>query len=219
MKKPLTMSVLGFVILGACVQKASAWGFLDHRCCGNICCKQYNAFSPFCCATPNGTYPVPGHGYGGAPALSFPGAGGNLGELPDPNMMGGAAPDASAAPPVYNGPFPNSANPVPGNGPQAFQQGVPPRPWPNGPAMMNSPGYTPAYPGFMAYGPANGPAAAPYYPGFSGYGPVNGPAAAPYYPGFTGYGPTNGTAAPPYYPGFTPNGAGNGVGRYGSSQK
>jgi hypothetical protein len=185
MRKLLAISLVGFATVGAGAPRTAAW-FGDHKCCANICCRQYNAFSPFCCDGAVGG-PMPGYGYGGSPACSFPGGEGNLGELPAPGMIGGPVTAAPITPPANGAPTARSPIMAPGYI-QGWQPGGTARPGPAWGTGMTNPGGVPgSYPG---YAPANGTGAPPYYPGVMGYGT----AAPPYYPGATGYGPANGFA-------------------------
>ena len=173
MSKLIAVALVSFVTVGVCVQKASAW-LLDHRCCANICCRQYNAFSPFVCEGPV-CNAMPGHGYGGLPTGAFPGGHGYPGELPPPGMLGEPVPNGSAAPPAINGPVPGSPGPTPADNPQAFRPGTSMQPWPVwGPGMMNPSAVPGPYPGFTGYGIGNGNGVPFRYPGLTGYGPANG---------------------------------------------
>jgi hypothetical protein len=175
MKTMSAVFLVGFVTLGSGAQKASAWwpwdAIFHNDCCPRICCKQYNAFSPFCC---EGFNPVPGYGYGGSPACAFSDGQGYLGELPAPGTVAGPATNTPATPPANVGTAPNSSATAPGNA-QVSQPGVPVRTWPAwGPGMMNPAGVPGFQPGFMNHGPASAISGPSYYPGFSGYGQANG---------------------------------------------
>jgi hypothetical protein len=182
MRKLIAISFVSFVTLGVNVPSASAWwlwdGLCGHGCCAPICCRQYNAFSPFCCE--GAYYPMPGYGQDGSAACSFSGDQGYLGELPAAGAMGDAVPNGQAVPPANNQPTnnqpaPGSSAPAPRDNPQTLRPAMPPQAFPTwGTGMMN-PGNVPGtYPGFPSYGPVNGNGLPSYNPGFTGYGPTNG---------------------------------------------
>lgn len=163
----IAVSLLGWVALGSGASNASAWWpwdalFSHHDCDGHICCRQYNAFSPFCCEGAVGYYD------GGSPACLYQGDQAYLGELPAPGVITGPTRNTPATPG-------NSAPPMVGNNAQAIPPGIGPRPGPVwGPGMMNPTGIPGYYPGFLNYGPASGVGGPSYYPGFIGSGPANG---------------------------------------------
>src|SRR5438132_14364389 len=171
MKRMIPVSLVGLVLLGSGGPRASAWWPWDSLFSNHQCCKQYNAFSPFCCEGPGGCCPMPCSGAGGSPACLFPDGQGFLGELPAPGVIAGPAVTAPATPPASVGSPRNSGPTVPRNNVQAIQPGMGPRPGPAwGGGMMNPPGVPGYYPGFMNYGPASGMGGPSYYPGFTGYG-------------------------------------------------
>ncbi len=180
MRKLIAIWAFGFATLGVGAQKASAWPLLDHlfgrqRCCANSSCRQYNAFSPFCCDGAGGYGPLPGYPYGASQASSFPSGQAYLGELPAPGAIGGQVLNAPAAPPVNGVPTLSSPQGTSSDSTRAGQPGVPARPWPAwGPGMMNPAGVPSYYPGLTGYPPANGTGVPSYYPGFTGYPPANG---------------------------------------------
>src|SRR5438876_2219634 len=97
MKTIIAVCLICFVTLGS--QKAAAWWpwdtIFNRDCCPRVSCKQYNAFSPFCC---EGGYPMPGYGYAGSPACSFSDGQGYVGELPAPTTVADPAMNAPATP-------------------------------------------------------------------------------------------------------------------------
>ncbi len=171
MKKLLFSATLALLACGlsATPSFAHAFGlFTCHRCCGRccsmkICCRQYNAFTPFCCGNIccNGCCPFGGGGPGPAPY-------GPLACGPDGCLDGGALPPgALPAPPA-----------APATGPA-----LPTKPLPTGTTSLYPPaaadgavqsaGYYPGY-GYgynRPYGYGYGPA--------SGYGPMVAPAFNP----------------------------------------
>jgi hypothetical protein len=179
MRKLIAVSLVSFAILGADVRTASAWCLLDalggHGCCAHICCRQYNAFSPFCCEGAAGYCPMPGYGYGGSPGCSFSGDQGYLGELPTLGTTAEPAVNGQALPPANTQPAPNSSVPTPRENTQALRPAIPPQTFPAWGGGMTNPGNV------------SGP-----YLSYPGYGPVNGNGVPSSYPGFTGYGPANG---------------------------
>ncbi len=155
MKKLIGIAILTTAALVLTSAEASAWKFplLPCKCCKNICCTQYNAFSPFCCDG----MPMNGGGHGpmypgAAPAWNFTGDGGYMGQLPAGQEMAGSAnaysPGAPpvAAMPIYNGPpaTPGAAGPG-----RSWNAWGPNMVYPNG-----APSYYP--PGFGGYAPSNG---------------------------------------------------------------
>jgi hypothetical protein len=216
MKKIITACVVCFTTLGSGVPRASAWWLFNGCCnCGpRICCRQPNAFSPFCCQGPGGSFPMTGCGYGGSPWGSMPGGGspacgfsgdeGHVSQLPAPDTTGAPVLNGTVTAPGNNGSNPSSSVAAPGQNAQPVPPGAAPRPLPTwGARGMNpmAPGY---YPGSTSYGPIN--VSPPNYSGFPGYGPASGnPSYYPSYPSYPSYGPTNGI--PPGY------GAATGIGR------
>jgi hypothetical protein len=142
MRKFFALALLGLAGLGLATGRASAWWFhCCHHCTITIKCKQYNAFSPYCCDGACGyvpPQPYPTCPQGGS--CYFPGGNGCLGELPssaqvisDHSAHAATAPTSAApmtAPPMIAGPA-----------------GQPRQPW--GPGMTNP---APA-PGFWQYMP------------------------------------------------------------------
>ena len=161
MRKLIPISTAIFIVLGVGAEKASAWWLLDkvfchHGCCGNVCVKQYNAFSPFCCEGSVPYNPYPGYFGGGSAALSFAGGAGYPGELPAPGTFAGQNLNVSnvstsiAGPPTV-GPV---AMPTQANGAAPIPPGISPRiwnPWAAGVPNPNGvPGY---YSGFNLFNP------------------------------------------------------------------
>jgi hypothetical protein len=179
MRKLIAVSVVSFVLLGADVGTASAWwpfdGLFGHGCCAQVCCRQYNAFSPYCCEGAAGCYPMPGSGCDGSPGYTCSGDQGYLGELPTLGTTGDPTPSGQAIPPATTQPAPSSSAPTPRENTQAVRPAIPPQTFPAwGGAMMN-PGNVPgSYSGYPVYGPLNGNGVPLYSPGFIGYGSGNG---------------------------------------------
>jgi hypothetical protein len=154
MKKLSAIAILSVAALVLSQAQASAWW--NHFCCNHccnmkICCKQYNAFSPFCCDMAQGCVPLGGYaGYGacgaGCAASAYPE--GSVGQLPNaaelsgqPMMMGQAG-----MPGMPGGMFM-----APGNNFSMAPQGW--QPW--GPGMMAPTGVPANYPMFGAPMPAS----------------------------------------------------------------
>lgn len=205
MNKIVTLSLVGFTALGLGIPRASAWWLFDcNHCCAKICCRQYNAFSPFCCCAPGGGYFPAGYACGGSPACGYPGAQGYVSELPGPETTGAPGTNGTETPPANNGSNPSSSVAAPGQNTQPVPPGAVPHPlppWGAGAANPTAPG---AYPGSSVYGmPSNNS-------GFPVYGPANG--SPSYYPSYPSFGPANGSPSSyPSYPGYGPAA---GFGRY-----
>jgi len=154
MKKLIAIALFSIIGIGISQGQASAWWehlCCKHKCCLTICCRQYNAFSPFCCDGACGYMPFnPACGQGGCGVgCSYPAGSCCPGELPAATEAGKTA-----------------VNNVPGFG--APQQ-VAPAPLPSAGAPAN-----PAQ-GFGAYGAGSAyPSGVPAYnSGFTGYMPWN----------------------------------------------
>jgi hypothetical protein len=199
MRRVITGALLGFAVLGWHASNASAWPleslFRNHGCCAKICCKQYNAFSPFCCEGVAGSGGMPGYGDDSA-GYCLAGDQGYVGDLPAPGANGTPVPNAPAGAPTNGKPATGASTAAPRGAVQLPLAGAAPQPLPA-----------------WGSGFVNPPSAPGYYPGFTGYGPVNGNGFPSYYPGATSYGIGNGTTAPSYNPGFINYGPANGFGR------
>jgi hypothetical protein len=165
MNRFLSLAILGLASLGFSTRPASAWWFhdccCDHCCQVKLCCRQYNAFSPFCCDMGTGCFPFnQANGSCGmdcGSATCFPGSNGCLGSLPATSETPGQAtvtgPTApSTGTPTYTGPImpPNSNTPAMPM-PSSAVQG-----WPTfAPGMMYQGGAPSYYPGFTGFVPAN----------------------------------------------------------------
>jgi hypothetical protein len=189
MKKLIAIALFSILGLGLTQGKASAWWehlCCHHKCCLTLTCRQYNAFSPFCCDGACGFMPLsqgPSCGNG----CTYSGDGACLGELPATATP--APGKASVAVPPSYGPMPYGPNGVPADAGQNFANAVPPQNYPQqGYAVQGYPpqgypvqGYPQGYPqqGYQGY-PANGygagyPTGVPAYnPNFAGYGAWNG---------------------------------------------
>ena len=143
MKKLLISAALGLILVASTTPRASAWGlFRCCHCCANICCKQYNAFTPCCFGTIccNGCCPIAygncgpyapgpmggyGNGYGcgwGDGSSCGPDGcdggycgGGLLGQLPapPPTPYSGGKPPTGGAPAAAPSGGPNFQPPMP----------------------------------------------------------------------------------------------------------
>jgi hypothetical protein len=206
MKKFSTVAFLGIAGLGLHAGQASAlWPFSNHapgcdKCGMTLHCRQYNAFSPFCCDTAcysgghaclQGCAPFAGgpwgYAQGGHDGHVISGGSTTTGETttdpakPSGTSSGGDAPKFTAPMPT---PAPRPPSPPPGPATQA------PMPFPNAfyRPVANMP-YHPGYAPQMGYAPQY-PQFAPQYPQM-GYGPQYpqmGMGYAPPYPQM-GYGP------------------------------
>ncbi len=184
MKKLIAIGLFSIVGLGLTQGTASAWWeklSCCHKCCLTLTCRQYNAFSPFCCDGACGFMPISqGCGNGGN-GCCYAGDGACLGELPATN--GPAGKTVTNIPPSY-APLPSGPNGLTADATQTAP-GVPPQTYPTqgypaqnyqGYPVQNYQGYPPqnyqAYPipGYQGY-PTGIPA---YNPNVGGYGPYNG---------------------------------------------
>lgn len=170
MKKLSAVALLGLAVSGLSTQKASAlWPFSNHApCCTtmSIHCRQYNAFSPFCCDS--ACYAGQGGPVGCLPFAGGPAWGGWVGpagQMAHPEGGGSGSGPAPAPPPRFTPPMPApktmSANPVPTAPNPVLNPYANGQPW----------GPTPYYIGFV---PQYGMGYAPQYPQM-------GPGTAPQY--------------------------------------
>ena len=184
MRKLIAIGLFSIMGLGFTQGKASAWWeklCCCHKCCLTLTCRQYNAFSPFCCDGACGFMPIaqgPGCGTNGC---CYAGDGGCLGELPATNAPAGKT--VTSIPPSY-APLPSGPNgltadgtqTVPNMPPQAYpaqnypQQGYPVPNYPNqGYPVQNYQAYP--IPGYGQGYPTGIPT---YNPNLGGYNPYNG---------------------------------------------
>jgi len=183
MRKLIAIALFSILGMGLTQGKASAWWehlCCKHKCCLTLTCRQYNAFSPFCCDGACGFMPLaqgPSCGNGGC---TYSGDGGCMGELPAP---AGAPAPAAKAPQHTFAPMPNGPTDTAQNFPQAApmqaypNQGYPVQGYPQGYPVQGYQGQGYQGQGYPAYGYGAGyPTGVPSYnPNFAGYGAYNGP--------------------------------------------
>jgi hypothetical protein len=154
MRKPFVLALLGLAGLGLATDRAAAWCWCCHHCCVKIHCKQYNAFSPFCCDGACGYVPL--QQFPTCPPAGscyFPGGNGCLGELPaSAQIIGDYPAHASTAPAAPTAAGPVTVPPVSTPPMMTGPVGQPWQAW--GPGMMN-PAPAPAYPGSWQYVPTS----------------------------------------------------------------
>jgi hypothetical protein len=176
MRKVLAISLVSVSVLGLTAGQAAAWWFpLFKPCCKTVHCKQYNAFSPFCCDDLQGcaVWPHAVNAYAGAgyPHANFiAGEGGYLGELPAVGNSGVQGDGTIVTPPPTSAPAPSTGKGTPPAGsahvlpPGTTPQTVPAVPiygrtaptWPAwGPGMVNPSGVPSFYPNSQGFGPNN----------------------------------------------------------------
>jgi hypothetical protein len=176
MRKLFAISLVSVSVLGLTAGQAAAWWFpLCKPCCKTIHCKQYNAFSPFCCDDLQGCAVAPDaiNAYVGAghPQANFiAGEAGYMGELPVTvnNGVPGGGTIVTAPSPAAPAPSLGNATPPPG-----FARVLPPNAAPQN--VPGAPINAQAAPGWRPWGPGMvNPSGVPsYYPNYQGYGPYN----------------------------------------------
>jgi hypothetical protein len=151
MRKLIAIGLFSIVGLGFTQGKASAWWeklSCCHKCCLTLQCRQYNAFSPFCCDGACGFMPIaqgPGCGYGNGSC--YAGDGACLGELPATNAPAGKT--VTNIPPSY-APLPSGPSGLTADATQAMP-GIPPQGYPVQNYPQNYPPQNYRAPNYQAY--------------------------------------------------------------------
>jgi hypothetical protein len=163
MKRFLAIALVGSVIGGpAALPVCAAWPwdcFCRHKCHVNLECKQYNAFSPYCCCgvpvdghRPG--HPLLGHSlWGHGEVSSFPGYVGEMSDIPTSSEV---VWEGSGVPPHSGQPGMSTATgPTVGPG-QGSTSSLPSQARPTGSSpIFHFDGQQSDSPGFLRYQPGN----------------------------------------------------------------